>query len=216
MVWLIFILFANCKKDEDTNDQGNNNNPGTVTDIDGNTYKTVKIGNQVWMAEALKTSRYNDGTSVNNNAEGYYTFDETGSEKSSTPFVKNSEDVQFLKLCPQGWHIPTKAEWTELFGFVAHDNSGAYGGSEGKALKSKTGWIEGGIGDDIYGFNAKGRGAYNPDSARVVGIGEATYIMSSEKTSGGPWIRDMYYFNDAFHETTGWFEAGYSVRCMKD
>lgn len=213
----LILLQEGCKKEENND---NNNDPGpvtgTVTDIDGNVYQTVKIGEQTWMTEALMTTRYNDGSQINNAVAGYYTFDELGLTTRTSRMGKEVISTKTKKICPEGWHIPSKDEWTELYGFIAHDNNGAYGIKVGKALKSKTGWAGPGTGDDIYGFNARATGAYNPDSAKVTGIGKSTYLLSGDNDHSGPWLRAMYNFNDSFHETTGWFEAGYTVRCLKD
>ena len=210
---LIGILFSNCKKDEG-DDPGNGNDPGTVADIDGNTYNTVKIGDQIWMAENLKTTRYNDGTDINNDTSGYYTTEEkSGTGTSSSLFYFGAKTS---RLCPKGWHIPSREEWKSLVGFVAHDNNGAYGNHEATALKAMTGWSENGNGVDVYGFAARATGAYHPDSARVVGIGEAGYWIANENAHAGPWMRRAYNNNHNFAETTGNFRMGYSARCMKD
>ena len=215
-VGLIGLIYSGCKKDEETGDpyNGNGNNPGSVTDIDGNTYKAVKIGDQVWMAEDLKTTRYNDGTDINNDTSGYYTTGEkSGAGTFSALFYF---EASTSKLCPKGWHIPSREEWKALVGFVAHDNSGEYGNHEGTALKAKTGWSENGNGTDVYGFAARAAGAYNPDSGRVVGIGDGGYWIANENAHAGPWLRHAYYNKHNFLESTGGFKFGYSVRCMKD
>ena len=213
-IGLIGILFSNCKKDEESADPGNGNNPESVTDIDGNTYKAVKIGEQIWMAENLKATRYNDGTDISNDTAGYYTTGEKSSAGtfSATFYYK----AKTGKLCPEGWHIPSREEWKALVGFVAHDNNGEYGNHEAVALKSKTCWSENGNGVDLYGFSARATGAYHPDSARVVGIGKAGYWIANENAHAGPWLRRAYYNNHNFLESTGGFKFGYSVRCMKD
>jgi uncharacterized protein (TIGR02145 family) len=211
-IGLIVIFFSQCKKDDENNNPSNGNS--TVTDIDGNTYNTVKIGEQVWMAENLRATRYNDGADITNDTSGYYTTGEKSAAGTfSTVFYYGSNTS---KLCPKGWHIPSKEEWKDLVGFVAHDNNGEYGIHEAVALKAKTGWIENGNGTDIYGFSARATGAYNPDSAKVIGIGEAGYWIANENAATGPWLRRAYYNKTNFLESTGGFRFGYSVRCMKD
>lgn len=98
----------------------------TVTDIDGNLYSTVKIGTQVWMAENLRTTKYNDGTTIpyvagatdwsNLTSPGRCAFNNTTDVDSIKTFglIYNGYAVQTNKLCPIGWHIPTKAE-LEIF-----------------------------------------------------------------------------------------------------
>jgi len=93
-----------------------------VTDIDGNNYKTIKIGTREWMAENLKTSRLNDGTPltlVTDNdmwnelkSSGYcwYNFDETDFKNIYGGYY-NWYSVNSGKLCPSGWHVPAEEDW---------------------------------------------------------------------------------------------------------
>ncbi len=89
---------------------------GSVTDIDGNKYNTVKIGSQVWMQENLLVTRYNDGPAIDisdvtfeyepyqpGNIVAFYSYN----------IIMNSE-----KLCPKGWHVPTIDDWNILFEFL--------------------------------------------------------------------------------------------------
>lgn len=112
----------------------------TVTDIDGNVYKSVKIGDQIWTVENLKTTRYNDGTSIPNvisdedwlragddqmGARCYYNNDpELGKVYGG---LYNWYAVNTGKLAPEGWHVPTNAEWVKLIialGRMSNDCSG--------------------------------------------------------------------------------------------
>ncbi|MDL2262800.1 fibrobacter succinogenes major paralogous domain-containing protein [Bacteroidales bacterium OttesenSCG-928-I21] len=96
----------------------------TVTDIDNNTYTTVQIGDQIWMAENLRTTRYNDGTIIpnvtdNSSWEGLSTGAYSWYNNNSTntrPYggIYNGYAVETGKLCPSGWHVPSDSEWTEL------------------------------------------------------------------------------------------------------
>jgi uncharacterized protein (TIGR02145 family) len=109
----------------------------TVTDYDGNVYKTIKIGNQIWMAENLRTTHYSDGTPIENGTGlgeistedttcrfFYYDDDTTNIEEYELLYnwyaatrgtdgsSSNPSGVQGIS--PKGWHIPSHAEWTEL------------------------------------------------------------------------------------------------------
>lgn len=98
---------------------------GNVDDIEGNIYNTVAIGNQVWMAENLKTTLYNDGSPIElskDNSDWYaypsakycwYKNDEA-KYKSKFGALYNWYAVNTNKLCPRGWHIPSKSDWTIL------------------------------------------------------------------------------------------------------
>lgn len=214
---VLAIVLGGCKKEEAPDNGNNDPGPvtGTVSDIDGNQYKTVKIGEQVWMAEDLKVTRYNDGTPINNDTSGYYTPDSTKSSPLSSHGNKYYH-VNGGNICPAGWHLPSKQEWSDLVGFVAHDANGIHGGKEATALKAKVGWIENGNGTDVYGFAAKANGVFIAKDTTVIHVGEAGYWLSSDVAYSGPWIRYIWHYNTTVNETTGSWKNGISIRCLKD
>lgn len=141
---LVFsVIFLCCNKDEDKNANGDNNNGngavtipncGTVTDIDGNTYETVLIGNRCWLRENLKTTTLKDGTPldfINNSAD----WDTISSNDGSPSYCWYNDDYNTYgkvfgalynyqapgtgKLCPQGWRFPDNNDWLELFEGIA-------------------------------------------------------------------------------------------------
>jgi uncharacterized protein (TIGR02145 family) len=100
-----------------------------IKDIDGNTYKTVLIGNQTWMAENLKTSKYNDGTNIPNVTDSiqwsklskgawvYYNNDVANNSKYGKLYnwySLNPTSNGNKNICPAGWHVPSFKEWTVL------------------------------------------------------------------------------------------------------
>ena len=118
-------------------------------DRDGQIYKIVKIGNQVWMAENLNFdapgSRYYDDDQAANEQYGrMYGFDImlNGEE----PSTGNPSGVQ--GIAPKGWHLPSEAEWLELIETAGGDTVA------GKKLKATSGWDNNGNGTDEYGFTA--------------------------------------------------------------
>lgn len=97
----------------------------SVTDYDGNTYKTIRIGNQIWMAENLKSIHYSDGTPVSNyvyndqesNCSVYgrlYPWQSVMRGETGT----NSNPGNIQGIAPNGWHIPSKAEWQQLINYL--------------------------------------------------------------------------------------------------
>ena len=128
-IGLICIFVVIRKKDKD-------NKFGSLTDIDGNHYKTVVIGNQVWMAEKLRTTTYNDGTPISgglsnkewqNTTSGAYSIyphaDINGinSDKEMLEAygaLYNWYAVETGNLCPAGWRVPSDKEWIELTNFL--------------------------------------------------------------------------------------------------
>jgi len=101
---------------------------GTITDIDGNIYQTIIIGTQIWMAENLKVTRYNDGTDITHvtdgedwsllNSPAYCWHNNDLSNKNEFGALYNWFTVENSLLCPEGWHIPSGQEVEELFNIV--------------------------------------------------------------------------------------------------
>lgn len=102
---------------------------GTVTDKDGNTYSTVQIGSQIWMAENLRTTKFNDNTAIPNitdnelwffgyTAPAYCWYD--NSEYNKTPYgaLYNWQTINTGKLAPEGWHVATKDDWEQLVDYL--------------------------------------------------------------------------------------------------
>ena len=101
---------------------------GSITDIDGNIYKTIKIGSQEWMAENLKTTRYNEGTFIpevtdpaswdNLTAPGYcWINNDPATAKAVFGALYNWFAVGTGNLCPTDWHVPSDEEWATLVAF---------------------------------------------------------------------------------------------------
>jgi uncharacterized protein (TIGR02145 family) len=137
VLFVILVLFS-CKKDK--NDSTTNVitkpvfNPnisyGTMTDQDNNVYKTVTIGTQTWMAENLRTTKYNDGTDIPNIVDNDEWRNLTAGAYCNLLNVANTEIIAIFghyynwyavntgKLAPNGWHVPTDAEWTKLIDYL--------------------------------------------------------------------------------------------------
>jgi len=98
---------------------------GSVTDIEGNVYKTIQIGSRKWMAENLKTTKYNDGTEITEVKDIYswdnldtsaYSWFLNDKEKYGSTYgaLYNWHAVNTGKLCPEGWHVSSVADWTTI------------------------------------------------------------------------------------------------------
>jgi uncharacterized protein (TIGR02145 family) len=150
-----------------------------VADNDGNTYNTVKIGNQVWMAQNLATTKYNNNSSIpnltlnaawiaengtvgHNGAYCWYNNDGT-TYKPLYGAIYNWYAVNTGNLCPTGWHVPSDLEYQtlELFlGMAPGTNPGEVGAWEdrgtdqGTQMKNTTGWASGQNGTNTSGFSA--------------------------------------------------------------
>ncbi|MGM9984362.1 MAG: FISUMP domain-containing protein [Fibrobacter intestinalis] len=194
---------------------------------DGQIYKSVKIGNQVWMAENLNYD-YNEGTAksycYNDEQEScakygrLYTWaaamDSAGvfgdGGKGCGYDVMCSAKEPVRGVCPESWHLPSDTEWKTLFTAV--------GGTTvaGTKLKSKSGWYNNGNGTDEYGFsgvpagNRDREGLYND-----AGKG-ARFWSSTERGSFPAYLWIFSYGNTTV--SSGYHDKffGYSIRCIKD
>jgi len=192
---------------------------GTLTDIDGNVYKTVKIGNQWWMAENLRASKKRDGTLIPNVPSNQEWLSASG---SAFAWYDNNEDfdMPFGKLynansaccdiCPDGWHLPTFGEWNQLGNFL--------GSSAGRKMKTIKGWNPPNPGaTNESGFSAYPSGLRLPNGD-FAGIGEnASFWTSSSDINGYPFIVFLYYQNGEISNSFALdAREGYSIRCVKD
>ena len=204
---------------------------GVVTDVDGNYYHTVKIGSQVWMAENLKTSKYNDGRAIplvtdNTHWAGlsapaycWYNNDESGF-KATYGALYNWNAVNTDYICPTGWHVPDDAEWTTLTTFV-----GGMSVAGGKLKEKGTAhWLwDNSVSTDENGFTALPGGFRLMEN--FVSIGSlGIWWSSSEFSPGGlPYRpeesgRHLEMNNSYDYALLGNVLKlnGLSVRCLKD
>jgi len=225
--------FSSCSKDKKNDPSTPPPVFGSMKDIEGNVYKTITIGTQTWMAENLKTTKYNDSTAIPNvtdaTAWGALTIgawcDYNNTTDNDTKYGKlyNWYAVNTGKLAPAGWHIPTDAEWTTLNNYI----TSIYGaGAVGKVLATTTDWSistsPNAIGNDltknnITGFSALPGGVRG--SAGVFGnIGnEGDWWSSTPFATDGAWSRIMGYDNGGCLFSGNYYMAdGVSVRCVKD
>lgn len=171
---------------------------GTMTDSrDNQTYKTVQIGTQIWMAQNL-------------NYESANSYCYKDSAKYCTMYGRLYTWVVAKTACPSGWHLPTKAEFVILL-TVAGGSSTA-----GKILKSTTGWISSRNGTDDYSFSALPAG-FRYGNGRYDGEGNYTYFWSStEVDSSYASTVNLYCYNGDACLTYYDKYYGVSVRCLKD
>jgi uncharacterized protein (TIGR02145 family) len=238
-------IFAGCQKDNNSNDNSNtttatshscgaanvhntNKTYGSVTDVDGNTYKTIQIGTQTWMAENLKTTKYKNGVSIPNitdNAEWANT-----TNGASCSYDNNAaNDCPYGKLynwyattntnglCPTGWHVPTDAEWSTLTTFLGGESVAG-----GKMKSTGTDyWLtpnqDATNSSGFSGLPGGGRGDFN-GSIIFVGRGSIRGIWRSttEVDATNSWNR--YLDHNESKITVGYYDKsiGASVRCVKD
>jgi uncharacterized protein (TIGR02145 family) len=208
-----------------SNARGEYKNPSgnTVTDIDGNIYQTISIGTQIWMAENLKTTKFSDGTRVDNTTDNtawnnlwtpsYCWYNNDVSYKNTYGALYNWYAVNTGKLCPAGWHIPSDAEWTTLTNYLGSDS--VAGGKLKEAGNAH--WISSNIGaTNESGFTAL------PGGNRIFnGTFEFEGVRGSWWTASGydsrtAWQRVMYCIYGDVSRSNYFKRFGFSVRCVKD
>jgi uncharacterized protein (TIGR02145 family) len=169
----------------------------TFADLrDGQKYRSVKIGNQLWMAENL---RFEIGDS--------WCYDD---KKSNCKKYGRLYDWNMAKVaCPAGWHLPTEAEWDSL-------ENAAGGNVPGKKLKATSGWNENGNGTDEFGFSALPGGTRDTDGS----FGDAGYAgywwTATEGGSSYAYYWGIGYYGGYMGESSYGKGIGFSVRCIAD
>jgi uncharacterized protein (TIGR02145 family) len=186
----------------------------TFTDTrDGNVYRTVRIGNQVWMAENL---RYNIEDSW------CYDEDEANGQKYGRLYAWDAAK----KACPAGWHLPSREEWDALAEKVGGEREIYYEGLQiwynaGKRLKSKSDWndyngVSSGNGTDDYCFSALPVGLRS-SGGFCFGTGNLGHWWTSTQYSAGyAYYKIIHYENDSVCECYDYKRYARSVRCVKD
>jgi uncharacterized protein (TIGR02145 family) len=224
-------------------DKGSADNvTGPVTDIDGNVYQTVKIGNQVWMTENLRTTKYNDGTAIplvtdmdawaDLAAPGYCYYANT----TDTRFIKkygalyNWYAVDTKKLAPKGWHVPTAAEWDTMQNYLMTNGYNWDGTTTGdkiaKSLATKTDWDAdtnpGTIGNDLSKNNKSGfsalPGGYREGGGYFDGVGYFSYWWNATEYNASYALYRILYYDQPNLLLYGTCrkDCGFSVRLLRD
>jgi len=226
--------------DVPTADKIVNFNFAACMDGDGNNYKTLKIGTQTWMVENLKTTKYNDGTSIPNVTDNtawtklstpaycWYNNDAT-TNKNTYGAMYNWYTVNTAKLAPTGWHVPTDAEWTILDNYLMTNGYNYDGTTTGnkyaKSLAATTNWKTltdtGVIGNDLSknnstGFSALPGGFRYSDDGTFDGLGSVSFWWSATEFSTNAWGRFIYYHGSYVLRGGNGKPVGFSVRCVRN
>ncbi len=225
--------------DSITFDVTNGSSDGTVTDIDGNVYETVQIGDQIWMAENLKVTHFRDGTVITNvtdnaswgflSTEAYCIYNNNASNEVDTygALYNWFAAVDSHNIAPAGWHVPTDDEWKELEMALGMSQSDAddeqwRGTNEGSKLAGNAGlWDDDALENDSEfgssGFTTIPAGyRYYPDST-FLRMGTGSYFWSVTVTSNStPWLRGLYTSHSEIYRGGYDKRGGFSIRCVKD
>jgi len=239
-VLIVSLVFAisGCGDDDDNSTGPSNTTDTTVTDIDGNVYKTVRIGDQLWMAGNLKVTHYRNGDPIPQvtDASGWKDL-----SSGACCCYDNDPDlvadygrlynwhavIDARRIAPEGWHVATDLDWKELemeLGMTQGeaDDYGWRGGYEGVGGKLKdTGtafWSSPNTSaSNLSGFSALPGGYRTSDIGYFMFMGDvARFWTATENPPAHAWTRALKY--DRSHiDRTGWYkECGFSVRCVRN
>ena len=237
----VFLVFASsCKKDKDNDPAPASNNPtngktsavfnpkvtyGTMTDQDGNVYKTVTIGTQTWMAENLRTTKYNDGTAIPNvsgeiawkllSTDAYCNYSNTIKNDSLGTYGRlyNWYAVKTGKLAPKGWHVPSDAEWTQLTTYL-----GGTSVAGGKLKETgPTHWYTPNTdATNESGFTALPAGQRSTNGVFFLVTTYGYFWTATESSAKSALNRNVSYDNGKVSGFSYDKLMGMSVRCVKD
>jgi len=179
---------------------------GTFTDTrNSQTYRTVKIGNQTWMAENLNYSTSNS-------------WCYSGSADNCSKYGRLYDWATAKTACPLGWHLPTREEWGELVIsaggiFNTYDTHSM----AGKVLKSMSGWSNNNNGTDDFGFSALPGGYYESINGYFQDAGCYGYWWTAKETgTNSAADKRMSCFSDNVYEGSFYKSDRFSVRCVQD
>ena len=219
---------------------------GTLTDTDGNVYQTVRIGNQVWMAENLRVTRYNDGTAITKVTDSaawtklttpaYCYYNNTTNADSIKRFgaLYNWYAVNTMKFAPVGWHVPSDSEWTVMEKYMVLNGYNWDGAKDtlqvnkiAKSLAAKTDWNIYPYADtEMIGFNLT-KNNRSGFSALPGGFRRFDGTFFSQRITGYWWSASEYDASYAYYRYLSYMSdvlgrydlsknCGFSVRLVKD
>ena len=230
------VIISGCKKDEEKEIPVYET--GTMTDVEGTVYRTIKIGNHWWMAENLKVKRYRDSSFIQQGSsdtlvwrqdtEGLYCgYDNNDGNAPQYGFLYNGYVISNAhNLAPAGWHIPSDEEWKELekrLGMSASDadKSGWRGTHEGEKLKTADaeGWQ---LYGEVWptnesGFLALAGGCRLPNGTPgQPGLHQTGFWWTQSGSLNEACYRYLDYKNANVFRGMCSKNYGFSVRCVKD
>ena len=237
LVLFVILVINACKKEKSDNPTNGKTtavfNPnvsyGTITDQDGNIYKTVTIGTQTWMAENLRTTKYRDGSAIPNITDNTDWTNLTTGAYCNYNNTKRADTIATYgrlynwyaatdsrNIAPTGWHIPTDAEWTTLTTYL-----GGPGVAGGKMKETGT-----------THWTSPNNGATNesgltclPSSSRCNSVGTFEYLgyygyywssTQSQYDVGSAQERGLAYSDAGCLVGITYVTCGFAVRLVKD
>jgi len=193
----------------------------SVSDINGNVYKTIQIGTQIWMAESLRSTKYRNGDNIPCvvNATEWFNLTSGAYTQEFMPSVIYGRLYNYYaiadsrNLCPTGWHMPTDDEWTTLSDYL-----GGLDDAGGKLKEAgRTHWTNMNVGaTNETGFTALGQGIREASGGNTSKCAIGIFWSSTEKDANYVWTRYTYDYMSRLGRYSYGKKAGLSVRCVKD
>ena len=197
---------------------------GSMTDQEGNVYKTIVIGTQEWMAENLKTSTYRNGNAITNVTDNAQWF-----ILSTEAWASYNNDSQFYcpygklynwyavadprNLCPAGWHVPSDTEWATLMNYLGGDS---IAGGKMKTLSAQYWNSPNTNATNESGFSGIPSGYRNFDGTfGAIGF-TGNWWTSSEINIYNSWYHILFYNDNNSQKYYSNKRYGASVRCLRD
>ncbi|HDR50426.1 MAG TPA: hypothetical protein ENN90_02230 [Mariniphaga anaerophila] len=202
----------------------------TISDVDGNTYAIVLIGTQWWMAENLKTTKYNDGTSIplktdddswkttNQDSPAYCWYDNNISNKNPYGalynfYALNPETNGEKNVCPSGWRVPTNEDWTTL---TNHLGGLSEAGGKMKATGTEF-WQTPNTGaTNESGFTGLPGGSRVNGDFSEMGTRGRWWAFSIHQTYGSVYFWQVSNANKSISNHHLSQNNGFSIRCIKE
>jgi uncharacterized protein (TIGR02145 family) len=174
---------------------------GTFKDLrDGKNYKTVTIGNQIWMAENL---------AFKPNSGNYWAYENDSLNLQKYGYLYDWQTAK--RVCPSGWHLPSDEEWTILTNYLGGESVA------GGKMKTTMGWDAPNIGaSNTSGFSGL-PGGYRNFMGSFIALGNLGYWWSStESLTNNAWYRFLFYNFDSVTRFSNDKKDGFSIRCLRD
>jgi uncharacterized protein (TIGR02145 family) len=235
-IGVLLLLSAGCKKDNDSEQDRTD----VVTDIDGNEYHMVVIGDQTWMGENLKVTHYRNhdlikttmpaNKNILGESEPEYQWAYDGDETKVNAYgrlytwyaVNDSRNI-----CPVGWHVASDDDWKKMEMYLgmsqtdANTSSDFRGTDEGSQIASRFIWTFGCtiLNSENFAkteFNAIPAGYRHPDGTFGQLDQHTHWWTSTSSDVSSAWYRQLYYGYRTIPRGCMGKTVGYSVRCVKD
>jgi uncharacterized protein (TIGR02145 family) len=228
------VLFITCSKDDNslTNETNGKTTAvfdpdltyGTLTDRDGNKYKTITIGTQTWMAENLRTTKYNDGSPIPNVEDesdwidlttGAYCnyFNALGLDTIATYGRLYNWYAVNDDLAPDGWHVATDADWTTLTDYLGGES---VSGNKIREVGTTHFYSPNTDATNETGFTAV-PGGYRGNNGIFGNFGYGSdWWSATADDADNAWGRGIHYGSGAISRDLSDKVVGFSVRCVKD